>query len=380
MDAHMTKTISIIVPVYNAMPYLPACTKSILDQTFDNWELLLIDDGSTDESGAYCKQLSTTDTRIKVHHQENEGLVLTRQHGIQMATGDYILFVDADDEIELDLLERLNNIINDNKSDLILFGMVEDNLCETVKRDNHFESGYYSRERIEKEIIPEMITGDNFFTFHILPNLVCKCINRNWLMACKYHVSSNVTYGEDADFSYQILPQANNLNILDFYGYHYYKREKSMVGSLVETERIDSLERDLTGFLKMLSFEYDLLGQVKRYLSFARLVKCPNKLIDKDMFQTSRVALYGAGGFGQALRTLLCEKCVMQVDRNYEKYNGVLSPDKLITDTDTYDVVFVAIINASVCEAIIKEYKNFGVNKRFVYFDFLDGDAKPVFV
>ena len=362
------------------MPYLPKCTNSILNQTADNWELLLIDDGSTDESGAYCDQLSEKDSRIIVHHKENEGLVSARQLGIRMANGEYILFVDADDEIELNLLERINVSIAEKKSDMILFGLIEDNLCETVKSDNFFMPGYYAKERIDKEIIPEMITGDNFFTFHILPNLVCKCINKKWLMSCNYHVSTNVTYGEDADLSYQILPQARSLVILDIYGYRYYKREESMVGSHVEPERIDSLEKDLMGFAESINADTVLFNQIRKYIYFARLVKCPEKICGIDLSLPERVAIYGAGGFGQTMKNMLSEKCVFCVDRNYHKYIGVSSPERLFAEKDKYDVVLVAILNASVCEDIIKKYRNEGLDKNFIYFSACKGEVRTVFV
>ncbi|MDV4357675.1 glycosyltransferase, partial [Enterococcus faecium] len=94
--------ISIIVPVYNVEKYLKKCVDSILGQTFTDFELLLIDDGSTDNSGSICDELAKTDNRIKVIHKENGGLSDARNIGIEVAKGDFIGFIDSDDYIDED--------------------------------------------------------------------------------------------------------------------------------------------------------------------------------------------------------------------------------------------------------------------------------------
>ncbi|HAQ0795523.1 TPA: glycosyltransferase, partial [Enterococcus faecium] len=101
--------ISIIVPVYNVEKYLKKCVDSILGQTFTDFELLLIDDGSTDNSGSICDELAKTDNRIKVIHKENGGLSDARNIGIEVAKGDFIGFIDSDDYIDEDMYAFLYN-------------------------------------------------------------------------------------------------------------------------------------------------------------------------------------------------------------------------------------------------------------------------------
>lgn len=101
------KLVSIIVPVYNVKDYLEKCINSICNQTYSNLEIILIDDGSTDESGKICDKLSEEDSRIKVIHQENGGLADARNVGIDICTGDYISFVDSDDWIDMHMIETL---------------------------------------------------------------------------------------------------------------------------------------------------------------------------------------------------------------------------------------------------------------------------------
>ena len=100
-------TISIIVPVYKVEAYLPQCVESILSQTFTEFDLLLVDDGSPDGSGQLCDEYAVRDTRIRVIHKENGGLSSARNVGVQAATGEYILLLDGDDFLRKDAVERL---------------------------------------------------------------------------------------------------------------------------------------------------------------------------------------------------------------------------------------------------------------------------------
>ena len=103
----LNELISIIVPVYNVEKYLKKCIDSILNQTYSNIEILLIDDGSTDNSGIICDNFKKRDSRIKVVHKKNSGVSSTRNYGLDLATGKYISFVDSDDFVECDFIENL---------------------------------------------------------------------------------------------------------------------------------------------------------------------------------------------------------------------------------------------------------------------------------
>lgn len=113
-----TEKISVIVPVYNIRDYLPRCAESVIRQTYRNLEIILVDDGSTDGCAEICDQMAEKDARITVVHQRNQGLSAARNAGIQRATGDYIAFVDGDDYVEADYVNRLYRALVDNEADM----------------------------------------------------------------------------------------------------------------------------------------------------------------------------------------------------------------------------------------------------------------------
>ncbi|HDT8053597.1 TPA: glycosyltransferase, partial [Enterococcus faecalis] len=117
--------ISIIVPVYNVEKYLEKCVRSILAQTFTDFELILVDDGSPDSSGAMCDQFAEQDQRVKVIHKENGGLSDARNAGIEIATGEYLGFVDSDDYIADDMYELLYTNIVKEDADLSICGIYD---------------------------------------------------------------------------------------------------------------------------------------------------------------------------------------------------------------------------------------------------------------
>ncbi len=114
----MNSLITVIIPVYNVEKYLPRCLDSVIHQSYKNLEIILVDDGSTDSSGAICDQYALRDNRIKVLHKSNGGLSSARNAGLHQAHGDYISFVDSDDFIALEFIERLLRLITNNTADI----------------------------------------------------------------------------------------------------------------------------------------------------------------------------------------------------------------------------------------------------------------------
>lgn len=121
--------ISIIVPIYNAEKYLHRCIDSIISQTFTDFELLLINDGSKDNSGAICEKYATLDTRISIFHKENKGVGSARNMGLVNATGDYVMFVDSDDYMQPQMCEIMLTTLVETDADLVICGTEENGGC-----------------------------------------------------------------------------------------------------------------------------------------------------------------------------------------------------------------------------------------------------------
>ena len=121
-------TISVIVPVYNTEQYLHRCIDSVLAQTYKDFELLLIDDGSTDSSGAICDEYAAKDARVKVFHKENGGVSSARRIGVEQSHGEFIYFVDSDDAILPDTLEMMCNYMT-NGVDVVVFDSKHNGEC-----------------------------------------------------------------------------------------------------------------------------------------------------------------------------------------------------------------------------------------------------------
>ena len=140
----MDRAISIIVPVYNSEKYLKETIDSILNQTFENFELILINDGSTDHSGEICDEIAQKDKRIKVIHKKNEGICKTRNKGIEVAKGEYIMFADNDDIIEENMLQECYEMIKKHDADMLKFGrktlyLNDENILKTDVKNYEFQ-------------------------------------------------------------------------------------------------------------------------------------------------------------------------------------------------------------------------------------------------
>lgn len=148
--------VSIVVPVYNAAPYLRKCLDSVVNQTLRNVEIIFIDDGSTDGSSEICKEYAAKDNRVVYYKKENEGLAAARQDGIERANGEYVGFVDSDDWLELNMYERMYEEALKETADIVF--------CNCFFNDSetdriHLEPGVYDRKGIQEKILPRSLSG-----------------------------------------------------------------------------------------------------------------------------------------------------------------------------------------------------------------------------
>lgn len=139
--------ISIIIPVYNVEKYLEECIKSVLNQNYDNYEIILIDDGSTDNSGKICDEYAKKSKKVKTFHKVNGGLSDARNYGIEKAEGDYIIFVDSDDYIQKDILNKMVNKLEKEKCEILITRLVESFENENIEKDKKIVN--YSNNKLK---------------------------------------------------------------------------------------------------------------------------------------------------------------------------------------------------------------------------------------
>lgn len=328
--------ISVIVPVFNAEKYLRKCLDSIMGQTLRDLEIILVDDGSCDESGGICDEYARRDQRIRVLHKENEGVVRARKDGLKKASGEEIAYVDADDWIRPDMLERMHGVMGREGVDVVACGRRIEQAGLSVPVKSVFPAGRYGREGLERLIYPRMIAGGGFFSWGMFPNLWDKLFRRDCLEKYQMAVDDRLAMGEDAACLYPVLLHADSLYIMEECFYHYRQSAFSMVrqtgDAASERERFRILYRSVAGQLERDKSIYDLRGQWLKYMLFLMV---PRADILYDGFgrleylfpyprirRGHRVVLYCAGVYGQRLYRYIKEsgfcRAVALADQNAE--------------------------------------------------------------
>ena len=210
---------SIIVPVYNCIEYLPACVDSIQRQSESDWELLLIDDGSTDGSGPRCDQLAAQENRIRVFHKTNGGASNARNLGLEHADGEFILFFDGDDTVESDLLAQVSAALDEASPQMVIYGMAFDfyNSSGDLEKTDFFSTkhaGLFSTRDI-------LSSFSAFLEDNGLSSACNRVLSGPVLRESGLRFSEEMTLYEDLDFVLRYLPYCDQIVCLDHALYHY---------------------------------------------------------------------------------------------------------------------------------------------------------------
>ena len=227
----MQPLISVIVPIYNVEDYLNRCVDSIINQTYKNLEIILVDDGSPDNCPKMCDDYAKKDSRIKVVHKENGGLSDARNVGMEVATGDYVSFIDSDDYVSLDFYETLLQTMIDNDSDIVECGVVK--FYENEKFDEYSDdlkvTNYDTVDALDGLII------ENPFKQHVWNKLY----NSSVALDIPYAVGK---LNEDEFWTYQVFGKAKKVTRINKTMYYYFQRNGSIMGNGYNIRRLDALE------------------------------------------------------------------------------------------------------------------------------------------
>lgn len=259
----MQNKISIIVPVYKVEKELDRCVQSLIKQTYENLEIILVDDGSPDHCPELCEQYAVKDKRICVIHKENGGLSDARNEGLKRATGEYVLYVDSDDYIELDSCERLVNATHGDKVDVVVGNAIMEKL-DSIEMMIHSATPngilYDAKEFVKRAIRASQFYAPAWLNMY----------RRDFLLKNKLFFKVGIYY-EDMQMLPRVFLRAKKVACIDGVFYHYIVRENSIMTSKKdEKKKKDSIQN-----LKEWKIQFDQIqdNELQKCL-YGMLLKC----------------------------------------------------------------------------------------------------------
>jgi len=245
---------SFIVPVYNTEKYLKKCLDSLVNQTYKDFEIIVVNDGSTDKSSNIISKYQKKYKNIIVIDKENEGLSMARNRGVQKSSGKYIIFVDSDDYVSNKLLEEVDKKIDD--SDILRFQIATEDE-EYTKINEYHEEGF------------ESMCGYDAFkylsSYHFVEPAWCYVIRKNYYIENKFSFKKGV-YHEDFGLIPYVIYKARKVKSIDFIGYYYIQRNDSIMNN--------------NDYKKTVKKAFDMLEQYKTMRLFAKNINRKNNLDD----------------------------------------------------------------------------------------------------
>ncbi len=245
---------SFIVPVYNTEKYLKKCLDSLVNQTYKDFEIIVVNDGSTDKSSNIISKYQKKYKNIIVIDKENEGLSMARNRGVQKSSGKYIIFVDSDDYVSNKLLEEVDKKIDD--SDILRFQIATEDE-EYTKINEYHEEGF------------ESMCGYDAFkylsSYHFVEPAWCYVIRKNYYIENKFSFKKGV-YHEDFGLIPYVIYKARKVKSIDFIGYYYIQRNGSIMNN--------------NDYKKTVKKAFDMIEQYKTMRLFAKNINRKNNLDD----------------------------------------------------------------------------------------------------
>ena len=266
--------ISIIIPVYKVEKYLEKCIQSVINQTYENLQIILVDDGSPDNCGKICDEYAKKDHRIEVIHKSNGGLSDARNKGLEIAKGEYIGFVDSDDYIEADMYEVLYNLLKQYNADVSIcnFYTVSQGKIAIKNADNGINE--YNRIEILKEILSDR---------NIQSYAWNKLYKKELFDEIKYPIGKKY---EDIGTTFYLLEKCNKVVVTGKSEYYYINRQDSIVNNVTEST--------ITDYIELIMQRYDYIEEnIKELSSYNKdYLKRILKTAEKDIKSLNEVGDY----------------------------------------------------------------------------------------
>lgn len=363
--------VSIVVPVYNVYQYLDKCIKSLIEQTYWNIQIILVDDGSTDGSSEICNKYAKIDTRIIVIHQNNAGSVYARKVGTEMATGKYILYVDSDDWIEKDRIEKLVCIASKQNTDMIYMdGIIKEYINSNILCLSNVKEGLYTVKQIKEDIIKNIVDLKNFYKLNIRVNLCMWAIKKELIQKQNKIIDNQIVQGDDAISVCACLVVAKSVYVMCEPSYHYIQYRKTSI--TYRDSSLSNIEKELyclwnnfkliapkdeKEIYQVFIFLMNAIIAVTDYSIFFRH-KCDYLYPYSNVKKGSNIVIYGAGKLGYRIVEALAKNndynIIAWVDQNTNRF--AVRNYKIVGIDDIqkveYDFILIAILDCNIVKTV----------------------------
>lgn len=368
--------ISVVVTVYNVEQYIGQCLESIINQTYDSLQIVVVDDGSTDRSGEICDDYAKIDSRIEVIHQENQGVMKALYAGIQKSSQEYITFIDGDDWIHTDTYKELGKYL-DKEVDLVSFGAFRwysNDYCKQTY--DRYPEGIYELQDIEQNIYPTMLW--NFYTnkpFDLDASICLKVFKRKLLKEIIEQAKNlSIYYGQDVAILYPLILKIKKIRIVHKSYYYHRQRENQGLSPYYLDKEYYAKVVSLCDYLhKYMDGMSNFEEQIEKFLQHSICLKnSQNTQFSKYVFPfdiipfASKIVLYGAGSVGkeyfyQLNKINYCD-VVCWVDMKTQRYlDYTIEKVETIVNTN-YEYVVIAIESRDLANMVKKNLISMGVN------------------
>lgn len=348
--------LSIIIPVYNAEKYLSRCLDSVIAQDYQNLEIVIVNDGSTDGSAQICEKYANIDKRIIVYHKENGGAGTARKEALKHVQGDYITCVDADDWIEQDAYDDLMTIANESQPDLLACSFIKEFGELQTERKDYPEEGYYNEKKFHGVI---KTAGDKepFFCQVINASLCCKVMKKSVFERFQKEVPDEIVMGEDLAVVLPMILNINSIYISKKAYYHYCQNKESTTW----TWKIGEFDRlkILTDYLKKIGSDNDVSKRLVVQSIYFAMMEVLHDIPD-DYFNNkipflprislnSRLVVYGKGSFASNLIEIInhLKLCTLVLNVDSADAEVLFSLDE-----EKYDYVVIAILDYMIVDKV----------------------------
>lgn len=370
--------ISVIVPIYMIDRYVGLCIESIINQTYKNLEIILVDDGGKDRCPEICDLYRRKDDRIKVIHKPNGGLVSARKAGLQQSNGEYVTYVDGDDWIGSGFIEGLYTVASTSGADMVCAGFTRDLFSKSASFTNTLPSGIYEGEKL-RDLWNSMISNGSYYRPGISTYVWNKLFKREILLNVQSVVDNRISIGEDGAVTYPALLNCKKVAVIDNVAYHYRQREDSMLkqstGYSVEAQKLLYLYEHLMRWAETTPGELGIKDQVVDYVLSIAIIRSGGRLPDDDYstfdpdYYGKDVVVYSAGTFGQQLVNRFKEtehcKVVAWLDDDYWEYRRCcldVDPVQSVSSL-AFGYVLIATVDGLVAEKVERRLMDLGVSR-----------------